>query len=206
VEYDRAVRAGRELDRDAAIEFALRAGHVNLETERLIMRRYTQDDAAFVFDMYSRWEVQQFLAPNSKPMGTMDEAVETIERWRGVAANTPLLGVWAVTTRDDGRPVGTVAFKMAPLAWGTEPLPLSDDYEIVWHLHPEYWGRGYATEASAALLKRAFAAGVPEVIAIIREQNEPSKRVARRLGMKYVGESDRYYSMTAELWRVNAKA
>lgn len=36
-------------------------------------------------------------------------------------------------------------------------------------LHPEHWGRGYAIEASAAVLRRAFAAGVPEVIAIIRE-------------------------------------
>jgi RimJ/RimL family protein N-acetyltransferase len=97
-------------------------------------------------------------------------------------------------------------FKMAPLAWGIEPLPLSDDYEIAWHLHPEHWGRGYATEASAAVLKRAFAAGVPEVIAIIREQNEPSKLLARRLGMEYVGETDRYYSMMAGLWRITAEA
>lgn len=178
---------------------------MNFETERLVMRTYMQDDAAFVFDMYSRWEVQRFLAPNSKPMETMDEAVQAIERWRGVGANNPLLGVWAVTTRDDGRPVGTVMFKVAPLAWGIEPLPLSDDYEIAWHLHPDHWGRGYATEASAAVLQRAFAAGVPEAIAIIREQNEPSKALARRLGMEYVGATDRYYSMTADVWRVIAE-
>jgi RimJ/RimL family protein N-acetyltransferase len=178
---------------------------LSFETERLVMRKYMQDDAAFVFDMYSRCEVQRFLAPNPKPMETMDEAVQAIERWRRVGADNPLLGVWAVTTRDDGRPVGTVAFKMAPLAWGIEPLALSDDYEVVWHLHPEHWGRGYATEASAAVLSRAFAAGVPEVIAIIREQNLPSRRVARRLGMEYVGETDRYYSMTAGLWRVSAE-
>lgn len=179
---------------------------MSFETERLIMRKYTQDDAAFVFDMYSRWEVQQFLGPSPKPVETIDEAVQAIERWRSVGANNPLLGVWAVTLRHDGRPVGTVMFKMAPLAWDTKPLPLSDDYEIAWHLHPDHWGRGYATEASAALLKRAFAAGVPEVIAIIRERNEPSKLLARRLGMEYVGETDRYYSMTAGLWRVTGEA
>lgn len=75
-EYERAVRAGRELERDAAIEYALRTDHVSFETERLVMRKYTQDDAGFVFDMYSRWEVRRFLAPNSKPMETMDDAVQ----------------------------------------------------------------------------------------------------------------------------------
>jgi RimJ/RimL family protein N-acetyltransferase len=125
---------------------------VSFETERLVIRKYTHDDAAFAFDMYSRREVQQFLAPNSKPMETMDEAVQAIERWRSVGADNPLLGVWAVTTRHDGRQVGTLMFKMAPLAWAIEPLPLSDDYEVVWHLHPEQWRRGYATEASHAVL------------------------------------------------------
>jgi RimJ/RimL family protein N-acetyltransferase len=71
---------------------------VNFETERLIMRPYTRDDAAFVFDMYSRWEVDRFL-PTPKPMERMEEAVLTIERWRGIGATNQLLGVWAITTR-----------------------------------------------------------------------------------------------------------
>jgi hypothetical protein len=115
------------------------------------MRKYTQDDAAFVFDMYSRWEMQQFLAPGAKPMETMDEAVQAIERWRSVGANNRLLGICAVTTRDDGRRVGTVMFKMAPLAWETEPLPLSDDYEIAWHLHPSYSEGGSAGHCLTSL-------------------------------------------------------
>ena len=151
-------------------------------------------------------DVQRFLGPTAKPMETVDEALQVIERWRSVGANNPLLAVWAVTTRDDGRPVRTVMFKVAPLSSDTEPRPLSDDYEIAWHLHPDHWGRGYANEACAAVLRRVFAAGVPEVIAIIREQNELSKRLARRLGMEHVGETDRCYSMTAELWRLAGEA
>ena len=66
-----------------------------------------------------------------------------------------------------------------------------------WHLHPKHWGHGYATEAAAAVLRRAYAAGVAEVVALIHPENERSKQVAMRLGMEYQG---RYYSDEAELY------
>jgi RimJ/RimL family protein N-acetyltransferase len=49
---------------------------------------------------------------------------------------------------------GGVFFDVDHRTGDIEPLPLSDDYEVAWHLHPDHWGRGYATEASAAVLGR----------------------------------------------------
>jgi RimJ/RimL family protein N-acetyltransferase len=171
------------------------------ETERLAVRPYSAADADFVLDMYSRWEVVQFLGPAPKAIRTIDEARAAIERWRAVSDPDPLLGYWAVTQRASEDLVGTVLLKFAPLSADTRPLPLSNDYELGWHLHPRYWGHGYATEAARGTIKRAFDAGMEEIIALVGPDNEPSKRVATRLGMEYLGQTNRYYNAEAELYR-----
>lgn len=169
-------------------------------TERLVVRPYTEEDASFVLDMYGRWEVQEFLGPSPRPLSTVDEAHGAIQRWRAIGDSNPLLGFWAVALQS-GELVGTVMLKMAPLSAPEKPLPLSDEHEVGWHLHPEHWGHGYASEATAGALRRAFDAGVEHVVALIHPKNQRSIRVAERLRMRHVGLTDRYYSMRAELYR-----
>ncbi len=65
-----------------------------LETERLFLRPWQPDDAEFVFDLYSRWEVQRFIGTHPRIMTNMAEAVERIDRWR--ALDHPVQGIWAV--------------------------------------------------------------------------------------------------------------
>jgi RimJ/RimL family protein N-acetyltransferase len=175
---------------------------VAYETDRLLVRLYSQDDATFVLDMYGRWEVQQFLGMSPKLLMSLGEASAAIDRWRAISNPDPLLGYWAVTLKS-GDPVGTVMLKRAPLSAPEKPMPLSDDLELGWHLHPAHWGHGYATEAAAGALRRAFDAGADEVIALILPGNERSKLVADRLGMRHAGVTDRYYSLEAELYRAN---
>ena len=169
------------------------------ETERLIVRLYEPNDARFVLDMYSRWDVQRFLGPAPKPMRSIEEASSAIDRWRSVSNSNPVLGIWAITL-PNGEHVGTIPLELAPLSSGQKSEPLSGDHEIGWHLHPKHWGHGYATEAAAAVLRRAFAAGVAEVMALIHPENQRSKKVAVRLGMEYKGVTSRYYSVEAELY------
>jgi RimJ/RimL family protein N-acetyltransferase len=166
----------------------------------------TPQDASFVFDMYSREDVQTYLG---RPLQTIEEASQRVERWRTHYAYDRLHGAWAVTLRDTGQIVGTVALKRASLSAdvpqpsGENPvgdLPLSDDYEVGWHLHPDQWGHGYATEASSAALQRAFDAGIPELIALIDPDNVRSRLVAGRLGMQYVGRTRRYESKELDLF------
>lgn len=170
-------------------------------TDRLAIRPYEPEDAPFVLDMYSRWEVQQFLGSAPRPLQSIEEANATIQRWRAVSEPDPLLGIWAVTLRG-GEPVGTVMLKFAPLSSDTRPMPLPSDHEVGWHLHPAHWGHGYATEATAGAIRRAFDAGVDDLVALIVPANQPSKRVAERLGMTHDGLTDRYYSMEADLYRL----
>jgi RimJ/RimL family protein N-acetyltransferase len=62
------------------------------------------------------------------------------------------------------------------------PAPLTD-IEIGWHFERSSWGRGYATEAAAALLLHAFVTGVDRVVADIVPDNRRSRAVAKRLGV-----------------------
>lgn len=175
------------------------APNIVFETDRLFVRLYEPEDGPFVLDMYSRMDVQRFLGTSPKPMQSIDEATAAIQRWRSVSDANPLLGVWAVAQRS-GEPVGTVMLKMAPLSSDQKPLPLSDDHEVGWHLHPQYWGHGYATEATSGVLRRAFLAGIEDVVAVILPANVASKRVAERLRMEYLGLTERYYSAVADLY------
>jgi RimJ/RimL family protein N-acetyltransferase len=69
---------------------------------------------------------------------------------------------------------------------GTQPLGTTGDLEIGWILAKDTWGRGYATEAGAMAMRHVLETlQRPRVVAIIDPANEPSKRVAARLGMTY---------------------
>jgi RimJ/RimL family protein N-acetyltransferase len=83
-------------------------------------------------------------------------------------------------------------------------LPDGDgELEVGWHLHPDAWGHGYATEAARAVLTRAFRRGVGEVFAVVRPDNAASLSVCRRLGMAGLGRTDRYYDSELELFRTD---
>jgi len=170
-------------------------------TERLEFRHWLDGDASVVLDLYSRPEVYRFLGSEPLPMADRQEARARIQRWKercvGVA------GVWAVQRRDHPEPpIGTVLLGALPR---TDGAP-SDVIEIGWHLHPDAWGHGFATEAAVALLDRARAAGLHEVRAVVYPENEPSREVCRRLGMVESGTTDEWYSVTLVEYRLDLRA
>jgi RimJ/RimL family protein N-acetyltransferase len=167
-----------------------------LETDRLVLRSWTVGDADFVFDMYSRWEVQRFLGTAPSVMQERDEAVKALQRWSGL--EHPVHHIWAITLRDDDRPVGSLLLKSIP-ASGTDGTP-SGDTEIGWHLHPDAWGKGYASEAAARVLEYAFESDLDRVVAVTYPDNTASQAVCLRIGMRHLGPTDVYYDTTCELF------
>jgi RimJ/RimL family protein N-acetyltransferase len=105
--------------------------------------------------------------------------------------------VWAIVPRGARRPVGSVLLVGLPDGDGVP----TGDIEVGWHLHPDAWGNGYATEAARGALDRGFAAGLREVFAVVRPGNEPSQAVCRRLHMEHLGRTNRYYGLSVELFR-----
>src|SRR3954451_10739340 len=151
-----------------------------LRTERLRLRAWTTsaDDLARLTDIYGRDEVTRWIGgtPSVPP-------AELPDRWAAVHAQNPRFGCWAMEL-EDGTVAGTVLVKPLPNGVG--------EVEVGWHLHPDCWGHGYATEAARAVIDRAFEEGLPEVYAVVRPGNDPSLAVCRRLGMQHLGTMRRW--------------
>jgi RimJ/RimL family protein N-acetyltransferase len=161
-------------------------------TERLDVRPWTHDDVATMYDIYRRWEVARWLGAAPKVAESADAMHATVDRW--AAAEDPPYGIWAVVPHVLARPVGTVL--LVPLKGG-DGAP-TGDVEVGWHLHPEHWGNGYATEAASGALARAWAAGLTEVFAVVYPGNDPSVAVTQRLGMTPRGRTSRWYGVELE--------
>jgi RimJ/RimL family protein N-acetyltransferase len=172
-----------------------------MTTERLTLRPFEPDDVDFVFDMYSRWEVQRFIGRVPQVMTDRAEAVERVERY--AALDHPVHGIWAITDRATGRPFGTALLKPLPASGPETPLLPSGDIEIGWHLHPDAWGHGYASEAGGAVLDHAFTGGLDRVLAVTNPGNHASQAVALRIGMTHLGTTDVYYNATCELFGID---
>ena len=167
-----------------------------LTTERTRLRLWRTDEADRFLDTYSRWEVARWLGATPTLLRSREEAVARIERWAERTAEHPGQGLWAVERIADGAVAGTVLLVPAPGGDG--------ELEVGWHLHPDSWGHGYATEAARAVVDRAFADGLGHVVAVVRPGNTASTAVCARLGMEPLGVTDRYYDTELELFRLTS--
>ena len=167
-------------------------GQVRLRTDRLCLRPWTTSaaDLARLTDLYSRAEISRWVGgtPSVPP-------AELVSRWGQVHALDDRYGCWAIECADSSI-AGTVLFKPLPNGVG--------EVEVGWHLHPDSWGHGYATEAARAVIQRGFDAGVPEVYAVVRPGNRASMAVCARLGMQPLGRLRRWYDVELEAFRLMA--
>jgi RimJ/RimL family protein N-acetyltransferase len=106
------------------------------------------------------------------------------------------LGLWAIVPDAADGPVGTLL--LLPLSDGDGPTGL---VEVGWHLHPDFQGHGFATEAARAVLALAGTAGIDQVLAITDLDNTASQRVAERLGMTDNGVAERWLGLMARQYR-----
>jgi RimJ/RimL family protein N-acetyltransferase len=173
-----------------------RAGEPFLETGRTRLRLWRADEADRFLDTYSRWEVARWLGATPTLLRSREDAVTRIERWAVRTGEHPGRGLWAIESKEDGRVAGTVLLVPVPDGGGA--------IEIGWHLHPDSWGHGFATEAARAVLDRGFADGLDEAIAVVRPGNTASVAVCQRLGMEPLGTTDRYYGTELELFRLRS--
>ncbi|HSY48896.1 MAG TPA: GNAT family N-acetyltransferase [Thermoanaerobaculia bacterium] len=145
-----------------------------LETDRLVIRSWQPDDRPAFTALMSHPEVTRYVH------GGQPYSEDEVDEWfarqaRQIAEHGICMG--ALIEKSTGR--------LAGLA-GTQPLGTTGNLEIGWILARDAWGRGYAAEAGAAAMRHVLETlGRPRVVAIIDPDNEPSKRVAARLGMTY---------------------
>jgi RimJ/RimL family protein N-acetyltransferase len=168
------------------------------KTDRLIARDWTADDAEAAFAIYGRDEVMRWLgAEPRRPVGSVEQMRQSLERRIAASREHPDYGLWPLELRDTGQVVGAVL--LAPLEDGDPAV------EIGWHLNPDYWGAGYATEAGFGVIELAFNSRPPvldSVVALVDPGNDRSLAVCRRLGMGHLGQTSQYYGLTLELFEL----
>ena len=144
-----------------------------LETERLVLRPYTDDDLESLHGLYSRPEVARWLYYEAS---TLDESRERLAR--KVAGNElkEHQGLSAAVELPDGTYVGDVVLFYGSVEHKTVEIGFSFD--------PRHQGQGYATEAARAFLGWAFANGFHRVIGRLEPRNTASARVLEKLGMR----------------------
>jgi RimJ/RimL family protein N-acetyltransferase len=176
-----------------------------IETERLVLRAYTDADAPRVLAIHSRLDVIRWLGnPPYVPMATLDQAHDWIARTHRNVEVDPFHRTYAVEVKATGVVAGSSQVSRVSLL-GQE---WDGEYEVGWHLHPDSAGHGYATEAAAAVLDDAFERGLEQVWCGMFAHNEPSARVALKLGLHelgygpdpWYGGEGRLFEATREWW------
>ena len=168
---------------------------VTLTTSRLVLGPWIPEDAAAGLDIFGNDQVTPWLTPAMEPVPDEAEMLVTIGRWATEDAEAePPVGHWSVRRRDDGVLVGSITLRRMP--------PFQEDLELAWQFSPSHWGHGYATEAASAVAAWAFENSAHELFAVTRPANERAEKVARRLGMQWVGETNKYYDLRLQVYRL----
>jgi RimJ/RimL family protein N-acetyltransferase len=145
-----------------------------IETERLILRPYREDDREAFADVNGHPDVGGWLAgalSRAESDAMMDRIMAHIadKGW----------GFWGAERKADGRLVGAIGL----LTMGDD-LPAPGAPELAWRLHPKAQGTGLATEGAAAVRDWALAnLNAPELVAITAATNLRSQAVMRKIGM-----------------------
>jgi RimJ/RimL family protein N-acetyltransferase len=154
-----------------------------LQTERLVLRQPTLEDAERAGELLGDERVMQFLGGGAVPEEHWTTVVEKwLERWELNG-----MGPFLLERRDDGRFVGRTGIILWDARdWTPSTVAAAGEHgqpELGWALAYAHWGRGYATEAAAALRDWARRErNVTRLISLIAPSNVASARVAERLG------------------------
>src|SRR5262245_61901856 len=161
---------------------------VFLETERLVLRRFTEGDVDHLFNLDSDPAVMRFLTGGTPtPRAAIQQEIlprflRSNERYDG-------FGAWAAIEKASGEFLGW--FSLRPPNDSSSP----DEVELGYRLRQAAWGKGYGTEGARALIRKGFTElGVQRVLARTYQDNLASRRVMEKAGLKLV----RTFRMTSE--------
>ncbi len=143
-----------------------------LQTDRLTLRPLIVADAELYAGMRYHPDVAKWLSPVD--LDPIDAARAAIERFE-LSWQERRYAPWGLFR--DGRLIGH---------GGLNYVPEFEATEVLWALHPEAWGNGYATEMARAALAFGFGTvGLGAIFAITKPDNLASQAVMKRLGLTY---------------------
>lgn len=140
-------------------------GLQTLETERLILRRYEEEDLEDLYEYLSDSKVVEF--EPYKPM-TMEEVRGNLA-WR-ISTNEMI----AVELKESGKMIGNVYLGKRDF----------ETLEIGYVFNADFWGKGYAKESCEALIVKSFSEGVHRIFAECDPHNPGSWKLLEKLGFE----------------------
>lgn len=151
-----------------------------MQTERLILRPFTLDDAEEYFPLVSHPDIVRHTG--EEPVASLDDA-------RHLLLTRPLrdyvvhgFGRMACIEKQTGRLIGFSGLKY---------LEDLEEVDIGYRFLPECWGKGYATESAAALMQQGVGAhGIQRIIGLVEPANIASASVLKKLGLRFERKTD----------------
>jgi len=150
---------------------------VILETDRLLIREYVEEDAEAFFKLNTDPEVVRFVP---------DKPLLSVEHVRQILLDHPIadyrkhgFGRGACILKSTGEQIGMAGLKY---------LEELGEVDVAYRLLPSHWGLGLATEAAIASVRHGFAQlGLKQIIGLVMPENIASVRVLEKTGLHYVG-------------------
>ncbi len=151
--------------------------YIVIETERLLLRAFTPDDALLIYELNLDPEVTRYTLD---PIRDIDHAKQVLEQ---VILPQYVLyshGRWAVHTKPDMKFIG----------WcGLKARPERNEIDLGYRFFKAAWGKGYATEAAGACIRYGFdKLHLRRIIGRAMPENKVSLRVLEKCGMIRIGE------------------
>ena len=150
---------------------------VILETDRLLLKEYVEDDAESFFKLNTYPEVVRFVP--DKPLLNVEQARQTLIDHPIADYRRYGFGRGACILKSTGEQIGFAGLKY---------LDELGEVDVAYRLLPAHWGQGLATEVALASVRYGFAAlGLKRIIGLVMPKNIASVRVLEKTGLRYSG-------------------
>ncbi|WP_335872006.1 GNAT family N-acetyltransferase [Bacillus sp. 2205SS5-2] len=148
-----------------------------LQTNRLVLREITEEDAEALFLYFSQDVAMKFYGQN--PFQHLDQAVRLTRAMKNAEIEKKAFR-WGMESKETGKLIGTIGFN--------QYQPWNNKAEIGYDLNPEYWRKGYTEEALRAILSYGFEElDLHRIGATVFLENEPSYKLLEKLGFSREG-------------------
>lgn len=181
------------------------AAHLMFETDRLSFRPLELDDLDLAIEQWTDPEVAKYVTGAAVSPDTLRREMPLyIRRCAG-----GWIGIWVLTCKISGEKLGTAILLPMPVEaddteWdllGTDTIP-DRQIEVGYILKRSAWGKGYATEACRRMIRFGFEqTPLDEIVATIDPDNEASRRVLLKSGLRETG-TIRAYAMDIPGFRI----
>lgn len=151
-----------------------------VETERLLLREILPSDETAWFEMDSNPDVHKYLG--NEPVTNIEQIRQATQSIRQQYIDNGI-GRWAAIEKASGNFIGWSGLKLIKEYENNH----IDFYDVGYRLHPNYWGKGYATESAKAAIEYGFnQLQLTEIIGMVHQDNKASRRALEKCGLRFV--------------------